>query len=204
MAARRCEIATAIDSPPAGYPIRLDVPYPDQLSRWLPLVKWLLAIPHYVVLYLLNLLAGIVTLIAFFAIVFTRRYPAGLFRLALGVRRWQVNVSAYLYLLRDEYPPFSWDAGLYPASLEVDYPEKMHRGLPFVKWLLVIPHVIVLTFLGVAVIATSILAFFAILFTRRYPRPLFDFAVGVVRWNERVNLYAALMTDAYPPFRLAS
>jgi hypothetical protein len=196
-------MATAIATPPAGYPIRFDVPYAEPLSRWLPLVKWLLAIPHLIILYFLNALVGIITLIAFFAILFTRRYPAELFRFAAGIRRWQVNVSAYLYLLRDEYPPFSWESGLYPPTLEIDYPEKMNRWLPFVKWLLAIPHVIVLAFLGIAVLATTIVAFFAILFTRRYPPSLFNFAVGVLRWNERVSLYVALMTDAYPPFRLA-
>jgi roadblock/LC7 domain-containing protein len=191
-----------MDQAPAAYPVRVDVPYPELLSRWLPFVKWLLAIPHYIILYFLRILAGALTIIALFSILFTKRYPRELFAYVVGVRRWQLNTTTYTDLMRDEYPPFSWDAGLYPASLEVDYPEEMNRWLPLVKWILAIPHYVVLVLLAVAVFVTTIIAFFAILFTRRYPRSLFDFAVGVLRWGERVELYVTLMTDAYPPFRL--
>jgi len=197
-------MAVASEQASPGYPVRVDVPYPDQVSRWLPLVKWLLAIPHYIIIYFLSILANLLTLIAFFAILFTKRYPRDLFTYVIGVRRWQLNVAAYTYLMRDEYPPFSWDAGLHPAVLDVDYPEEMSRWLPLVKWLLAIPHYIVLVLLEIAVFVTGIIGFFAILFTRRYPRPLFDFAVGVLRWSERVELYISLATDEYPPFRLGA
>ncbi|MDE3096775.1 MAG: DUF4389 domain-containing protein, partial [Chloroflexota bacterium] len=97
-------MTTALATDAASYPVRLEVPYPDHLSRGLIFVKWLLAIPHFIILYLLNIVLGIITFIAFFAILFTKTYPAGLLRLTVGTRRWQVTVAAYLFLLRDEYP----------------------------------------------------------------------------------------------------
>lgn len=186
----------------SGYPIHLDVEYPDHLNRWMPLIKWLLVIPHLVILYFLDLAVRVVTLIAFFAILFTRKFPEGLFTFTVGVRRWQLNAYAYAGLLRDEYPPFTMDAGKYPAALDVPYPENLNRWMPLVKWLLAIPHYIVLILLGIAVLVTQVIAFFAILITARYPRGLFNFAVGVMRWSTRVTLYVTLLTDEYPPFRL--
>jgi len=113
-------------------------------------------------------------------------------------------VYAYAFLLqRDEYPPFSGEPGQYPLTLEVEYREDLSRWLIFVKWLLAIPHYIVLAFLGLAASVAVLIAFFAILFTGRYPRGLFDFVVGTARWWVRVNAYAHwLMTDRYPPFSL--
>jgi uncharacterized protein DUF4389 len=137
-----------------------------------------------------------------FAILFTRKYPRDLFTYAVGVQRWESNVRAYLSFMRDEYPPFSWDAGRYPVVFEVDYPEQLNRWLPLVKWLLAFPHYIVLILLGIAWVLSLIVVFFAILFTGRYPRSLFDFGVGVHRWQERVTMYVALATDEYPPFSL--
>ncbi len=109
---------------------------------------------------------------------------------------------AYVMLFRDEYPPFSWEPGEYAVTYEVDYPEEMNRCLPLVKWLLAIPHVIVLLFLFIAVYFVYIIAFFAILFTKPFPRGLFDFTVGIHRWNYRVGVYTALLRDDYPPFSL--
>jgi hypothetical protein len=201
-------------SPPPGppssatgggdYPVRFDVEYPEGLSRWKIFLKWLFAIPHFIIVVLLINVAGILQIIAFFAILFTKRWPRGLFDFTVQIYRWAANVSAYaLFLLRDEYPPFSGDAGEYPVMLEVDYDENLSRWQIFVKWLLAIPHYIVLLFLLVAVNVTVFIAFFAILFTGRYPRGLFDFAVGTMRWYIRVNAYAHwLMTDRYPPFSL--
>lgn len=186
--------------PGAPYPVQYDVEYPQQLSRWLVLIKWLLVIPHFVVLYFLQLALGIVTFIAFFAILFTAKYPRSMFDFAVGVRRWNANVTTYLYLLRDEYPPFSIDPGEYPARYEVAYQEQFSRWLPFVKWLLIIPHVIVLAFVGIVLLFVLIIAWFAILFTARYPEGLFRYAAGTLRWNERVNAYTLLLTDNYPPF----
>ena len=185
-----------------GYPLRYDVEYPEELSRWLIFVKWLLAIPHFVILYLLLVATNMVTFIAFFAILFTKRYPRGLFDFVVNVNRWGANVMAYQMLFRDEYPPFSWEPGEYAVTYEVDYPEEMNRWLPLVKWLLAIPHIVVMLFLFIAVYFAYIIVFFAILFTKRFPRGLFDFIVGVHRWNYRVSVYTNLQRDEYPPFSL--
>ena len=186
-----------------GYPLRFDVEYPEQLSRWLIFVKWLLAVPHFLILYALSAVANVITFIAFFAILFTGRYPRGLFDFVVNIYRWQENVFAYYGLFRDEYPPFSWEAGKYPVTFEVDYPENLSRWMIFVKWLLVIPHIIVLLFLYIIALVVWVIVWFAILFTGRFPRGLFDFLVGVNRWSLRVNAYAALlMRDDYPPFSL--
>ncbi|MFI6495564.1 DUF4389 domain-containing protein [Streptomyces sp. NPDC050564] len=191
---------------------RLDAP----LSRWLWLVKWILAIPHYVVLFFLWIAFTVVSVIAFFAILFTERYPRPLFDFNLGVLRWSWRVAYYSYgaLGTDRYPPFSLgEEPDYPARLDIAYPERLSRGLVLVKWwLLAIPHYIVIGFfLGgvhhgwwdsglitvLAVIAAVILAF-----TEKYPKDLYDLILGLIRWVLRVAAYAALMTDTYPPFRL--
>jgi hypothetical protein len=192
--------ATAAGAP--GYPLRYDVEYPEELSRWLIFVKWLLAIPHFIILWALTYAAEVVTFIAFFAILFTRRYPRGLFDFVVNVNRWNANVLAYTGLFRDEYPPFSWEPGQYAVTYEVDYPEELNRWLPLIKWLLAIPHVIVLLFLFIAASVAWVIAWFAILFTGRFPRGLFDFIVGVMRWQYRVNAYVGLLRDEYPPFSL--
>jgi hypothetical protein len=194
---------TAVAAPAPGYPLRYDVEYPENLSRLLIFVKWLLAIPHIIVLYFLGLIAYLLIFIAFFAILFTKKYPKGLFDFVVNYYRWNANVGAYTGLLRDEYPPFSFDAGQYPVTLEVDYPEELGRWMPFIKWLLAIPHFIALMFVGLIAILFYIIAFFAILFTGKFPRGMFDFIVGTSRWNYRVTAYAfLLLTDEYPPFSL--
>lgn len=192
--------APATDSP--AYPVRLDIPRPERLSRLLIFVKLLLALPHLLILYALNIVFSIITLVAFFAILITAQYPEGLFKFAVGIERWRYNVGSYILLLRDEYPPFSMDAGSYPVAFDVEYPARLRRWMIFVKWLLIIPHVIVLLVLGVCMYVTTILAWFAILFTGAYPESLFKFAVSVLRWGARVNAYSYLMTDKYPPFSL--
>jgi hypothetical protein len=187
----------------AAYPVTFDVDYPERLSRWLIFVKLLLAIPHFIILWALGIAAGVMGFIAFFAILFTKRYPRGLFDFVVNFNRWSANVDAYTGLLRDEYPPFSWEPGQYAVTYEVDYPEKLNRWLPLVKWwLLAIPHYIVLFALGIAAFVVYIIAWFAILFTKRFPRGLFDFIVGYRRWEYRVNAYAGLLRDEYPPFSL--
>jgi hypothetical protein len=191
-------------TPPPDYPVRFDVEYPERLSRWKIFVKWLLAIPHFIIVALLITVAGVLEFIAFFAVLFTKRWPRGLFDFTVQIYRWTGNVYAYgVLLLRDEYPPFSGDAGQYPVTFEVDYDEDLSRWMIFVKWLLVIPHLIVLAFVGLAAYVAVVIAFFAILFTGRYPRGLFDFVVGTVRWYFRTQAYAFwFMTDRYPPFSL--
>jgi len=210
-----------------AYPVRLEGRLDPQLSRWLWLVKWLLAIPHFIVLFFLWVAFVVLTIVAFFAILFTGRYPRGIFEFNLGVLRWTWRVSYYSYgaLGTDRYPPFTLDAAPdYPATLDIAYPERLSRGLVLVKWwLLAIPQYILLgIFLGGAGSAAGragnhgshwwygggliwALVFFAaiaLLFMARYPRGLFDVVLGLDRWVARVIAYASLMTDAYPPFRL--
>ncbi len=185
------------------YPLRFDVEYPERLSRWLIFVKWLLIIPHLIILYALAAVAGVMTFLAWFIILFSGRYPKGLFDFVVGVYRWQANISAYVFLLRDEYPPFSLSAGQYPVTYEVEHPERLSRLLIFVKWLLIIPNVIVFYFVYLAYAITLFISWFAILFTARYPEGLFKFAVGFWRWTCRINAYVMLLRDEYPPFSLA-
>jgi hypothetical protein len=203
----------------------------ERLSRWLWLVKWLLLIPHYIVLFFLWVAFALVTIAAFFAILVTGRYPHSLFAFNLGVLRWSWRVSYYGYsaLGTDRYPPFSLGAEPdYPATLDISEPGQLSRGLVLVKWwLLAIPQYLVLgvivggsgtatttmtrngvTWTTVTTAGTGLLpllVFFAgvaLLFTARYLTGLFAFVMGLNRWVMRVVAYAALMTDTYPPFRL--
>ncbi len=185
-----------------SYPVTFDVEYPEELSRWLIFVKWLLAIPHFIVVYLLAVISAVVTFIAFFAILFTKRYPRGLFDFVVGVNRWAANVTAYIFLMRDDYPPFSMDAGKYAVTYDVAYPEELSRWMIFVKWLLVLPSALVALLLLLVAELVTFIAWFAILFTKKYPESLFRFVVGALRWQHRANAYSNLLTDRYPPFSM--
>ncbi|MEU5291524.1 DUF4389 domain-containing protein [Streptomyces umbrinus] len=210
--------------PVTASPVRIEASVDARLSRWLWLVKWLLAIPHYIVLFFLWIGFVLVTVIAFFAILFTARYPRSLFDFSVGVLRWNWRVSYYAHtaLGTDRYPPFTLaDVPDYPARFDVAYPERLSRGLVLVKWwLLAIPQYIVVAMFaggwgwgggwddgggwrgGGLMPFLSFVAVVILLFTARYPRHLFDFLMGLARWVARVTAYAALMTDQYPPFRL--
>jgi hypothetical protein len=200
-------------TPQAPYPLRLTGELDPGVSRWQWLFKWLLAIPHFVVLIFLWIGFVLSTVVAGVAILFTGRYPRGIFDFNVGVLRWSWRVAFYTYnaLGTDKYPPFTLaDDPNYPARVEVDYPERLSRGLVLVKWwLLAIPHyLIVAIFTGGAwgagglVGLLVLIAGLALLFTGRYPGSLYDLVMGLNRWSFRVVAYAGLMTDAYPPFRL--
>jgi hypothetical protein len=222
--------SSAPTSPPSptAYPVQLSGQFDPQLSRWLWLVKWVLAIPHYVVLAFLWVAFGVTTVLAWFAILFTGRYPRGLFDFNVGVLRWSWRVGFYASgaIGTDRYPPFTLSRTDYPADFDVDYPEHLSRGLVLVKsWLLAIPQLIIvalvtadmplwwtarndwgsghqatagISLLGILVLVAGVV----LLFTGRYPRPLFDIVIGINRWIYRVLAYVALMRDEYPPFRL--
>jgi len=188
---------------PAAYPVTLEVEYPERLSRGLIFVKWLLAIPHWLIVGIFGYLVELTTFISWFAILFTGRYPTALFDLAVMYFRWNTRMLAYVALLRDEYPPFSGGADPeYPVRLSIEYPERLSRLLIFVKWLLAIPHILILSLLGVVAFLVYVIGWFAILFTGRLPRGLFDFLVGYGRWGLRVNAYILLLRDEYPPFSM--
>jgi hypothetical protein len=206
-------------------PVRLEGRLDDRLSRWLWLVKWLLLLPHLVVLAVLGLGFVLATVAAFFAILVTGRHPRGLFDFKVGVMRWGWRVAFYGYsaLGTDRYPPFTLaDVPDYPARLHVERPGELSRGLVLVKWwLLALPHYLVLSLFaggalglggggdawswssGVGLIGLLVVvAGVALLVTGRYLGGVFDLVMGMNRWTNRVVAYAALMTDAYPPFRL--
>jgi hypothetical protein len=210
-----------------AYPVRVDASLDEGLSRWLWLVKWFLAIPHYLVLALLWPVFVILSVVALVAILFTGRYPRGIFDFNVGVLRWTWRVGYYAYsaLGTDHYPPFSLqDRPDFPAHLEVAYPEHLSRGLVLVKWwLLAIPHYLVIGLLagggwylstaasddwgpgawhGGLIDLLVLVAAVVLLVTGTYPRAIFDLVLGLNRWVLRVAAYAALMTDDYPPFRL--
>jgi hypothetical protein len=212
-------------SAPGTYPVRLNGHLDPHLSRWMWLVKWVLLIPHLIVLAFLWVAVVMLTIVAGFAILFTGRYPRSLFDFNVGVMRWTWRVSFYglSALATDKYPPFTLRSDpAYPADFTVDYPEHLSRGLVLVKWwLLALPHyVIVAVFAGGwgfgtrggwrvvgggGLIALLVVIAAVVLAVRgRYPESIFDFVMGMNRWCYRVLAYAALMRDEYPPFRLDS
>ena len=193
-----------------AYPVSVDGTLDEDLSRWLWLVKWLLAIPHYIILIFLWIAAAILTFFAFFAILFTGRYPRSIFDFNVGVLQWtwRVNFYSFSAFATDKYPPFSFSAPDYPAQLDVEYPEQLSRGLVLIKWILAIPQLIVVAILtggqksGGLVGLLAVIAAVILLFTGRYPKEIFELVLGFNRWSLRVAAYIALMRDEYPPFRL--
>ncbi|MFH1331105.1 MAG: DUF4389 domain-containing protein [Actinomycetota bacterium] len=232
-AVRKPAAAAALEEAPVPAAVAREGAYPaaisgrmdPNLSRGMWLIKWFLAIPHFFCLAFLWAAFAILTVLAFFAILFTGRYPRGMFDFNVGVLRWNWRVAFYAFnpAGTDRYPPFSLADADYPARLEIAYPERLSRGLVLVKWwLLAIPHYIIVGILTSGVLwwagdfggkdaarfgggLMSILVFIALvvlLFAGRYPRGLWDLVMGLNRWVIRVAAYAGLMRDEYPPFRL--
>jgi hypothetical protein len=203
----------ATESKPYPVTLKGELALPPARGWWL--IKWLLAIPHYVVLFFLFIAFIIVCIIAFFAILFTGKYPRGLFNFNSGVLRWSWRVGFYSYqaLGTDKYPPFSLQPdSSYPADLDIPYPENLSRGLIWVKWwLLAIPHYIIVGFFqggwgmrngGGLTTVLAIFGAIVLLFTGKYPADIFKLVIGMNRWVYRVAAYVSLMRDEYPPFRL--
>jgi hypothetical protein len=208
------------------YPVRVDASLDAPLSRWLWIVKWVLVIPHYIVLGFLWVGFVLLSAVALVAILVTGQYPRAIFEFNVGVLRWTWRVQYYAIgaFGTDRYPPFTLaDDPSYPAHLEVEYPERLSRGLALVKWwLLAIPHYLIVVLFtggglwlgwragvsggswsGVGLIGIlAVIAAVMLLVTGRYPGQIFDFVLGMNRWVLRVAAYAGLMTDKYPPFRL--
>ncbi|MDJ0337668.1 DUF4389 domain-containing protein [Cryobacterium sp. PH31-O1] len=228
LSAPPASVSIAGDSVKPVYPAVLTGHLDPVLARGLWLIKWLLAIPHFVLLACLWFAFLVTTVVAAFAILFTGRYPRSIFHFNVGVLRWSWRVSFYAYsaLGTDRYPPFTLARTDYPADFDVEYPEHLSRGLVLVKsWLLAIPHLVLLTVLvggastwaypwrgdggiggtadGVSLLSVLVvIAGVILLFTGRYQRPLFNVIMGVNRWVFRVITYTALLRDDYPPFRL--
>jgi hypothetical protein len=193
-----------------AYPVHLRGELTIPPGRWVWLFKWLLIVPHAVVLFFLTIASVAVTVIAFFAILFTGKYPRGMFDFNVGVMRWGWRVSFWSYsaLGTDKYPAFSLEADPnYPADLEVEYPEKLANGLVLVKWLLALPHWIIVGIFqggrgwGLISLLTIVNAII-LLFTGSLNPDVFKLVIGLNRWTTRVYAYAGLMRDEYPPFRL--
>jgi len=187
-----------------AYPVQFTVEYPDRdLNRLTTALRLIVAIPILIVVAAIAG-AGVLFLPALLMIVFRQKYPRWWFDWNLELLRFENRIWVYLALMDDRYP--STDER---QSVELDFPypdgaEDLNRWLPLVKWLLAVPHYILLVFLWIAAVVAVVIAWFAILFTGRYPRGLFDFVLGVLRWGNRVVAYAfVLVTDQYPPFRLS-
>ena len=194
------------------YPVVVEAHLDEDLSRWRWLVKWFLAIPHFVVLTFLWIAFAVLTVVAGVSIAFTGRYPRQIFDFNVGVLRWTWRVQLYAFTLAtDRYPPFSLDVEAdYPARLDDRVPRALSRGLVWIKWwLLALPqYLIVAAFNGGAGLHLGLIGVLCLVagcilaVTRRYPSSIFTFVMGLHRWTWRVVAYAALMRDEYPPFRL--
>lgn len=183
-----------------AYPLQYSVDYPEgPRNRLTTLVRLILAIP----IIIISIFAAWQVIVpTFFMILFRNKYPRWWFDWNLEVLRFVSRVNSYILLLRDEYPATDEEQAVH---LDIPYPEEddINRFMPIVKWILAIPHFIVLYVLSLIVLVVSFIAWLAILIVGRYPRGMFDFTVGVMRWSNRVTAYAfVLTTDRYPPFRL--
>ena len=198
---------------PEPYPVQFSVDYPDRpLNRTSTFFRLFTVIPILIVLGFVSgsevygtgaTAAGLLFAPPLVMILFRQKYPRWWFDWNVALLKFEQRVSAYFFLLRDEYPSTDEEQAVRVEVPYPDVPNELNRWLPLVKWLLAVPHYIVLLFLGIALVFVVIIAWFAILFTERYPRDLFDFVVGVQRWSVRVAAYAFLLTtDRYPPFRL--
>jgi hypothetical protein len=192
------------------YPAQLQFQADRAITRWRPLVQWLLAVPQFFVARALSALRGVLTVISLFTVLFTKRIPRSLFDVMAMTHRYQWRVMSYALFMHEDYPPFDFqpaaeDDGVEPhASLTITYPEELHRWAPLYKWFLALPHYLVLFALVIGSFFAVVIGMFAVLFTGEYPQGIRDYVVGVFRYGLRVESYVGLLTDVYPPFQLAA
>jgi hypothetical protein len=194
----------------------ISVPYPAQLefqadrhiTRWRPLVQWLLAVPQLMVARALNSLRKVLTLISFFTVLFTKEIPRPLFDAIAMTYRYEWRAMSYALFLHEDYPPFDFrpastdDGAERHTTLSLTYPGQMNRWAPLYKWFLAIPHYVVALALALAAVGAVLVGFFAVLFTGTFPLGPRDFIVDAWRYGLRVQAYVGLLTDQYPPFAL--
>jgi hypothetical protein len=191
------------------YPAQLEFQADRHITRWRPLVQWLLAVPQLLIARALSALRSVLTLISFFTVLFTEKIPRPLFDMIATTYRYEWRAMSYALFLHEDYPPFDFapaanDNGVEPhTTLSIIYPEHLARWKPLYKWFLAIPQYFVLIALAIAAIFAVIGGFFAVVFTGEYPTGLRDFLVNVYRYGLRVQAYVGLLTDEYPPFRLS-
>jgi hypothetical protein len=191
------------------YPVQLDFHGDQHIARWRPVVQWLLAIPQLLIAYALSALREVLTLISFFTVLFTKRIPRSLFDVIAMTFRYEWRTMSYALFLHEDYPPFNFqpasdDDGVEPhTAVSLAYPEDLNRWKPLYKWILAIPHYVVLLALTIAAFFVVIGGFFAVVFTGEYPVGARDFLVGAYRYNLRVQAYVGMLTDQYPPFALS-
>jgi hypothetical protein len=196
----------------------MSIPYPAQLefhneyriARWRPLVQWILAIPQLAIVWALNSLRNVLTVISLFTVLFTKRIPRPIFDAIAMVYRYEWRAFSYALFMHDDYPPFDFTVSAEDDRAEphtmvtIAYPEQLNRWKPLYKWFLAIPHYLVIVALAVAGVVAFLVGFFAVLLTGEYPHRMRDFIVNVYRYTLRVEAYVCLLTDRYPPFRLAA
>jgi hypothetical protein len=188
-------------------PVRYEFDAPERVANWRPLVHWLLQIPHLVILYFLGIASGVIWIISFFTVLVTKQIPVGLFDFQVFYLRYQARVNTYALFMREPYPAFDFtitrdDPGGDPLFLTIDRPDEVNRLLPLVKWLLAIPHYIVLAVYIIGAFFAMIGAFFAVLFTGRFPLGIRDYVVKVGRYGVHIQAYVMLLRDEYPSFSL--
>jgi len=192
---------------PGAYPITLTFDSPEKIARWRPLVHWLLAIPHFVILYVLGIVAQVLAFIGWFAGVFAGKIPDGLQKPIAMYVRYNARVTTYALFQREEYPPFAFDGAFADpgddARIRVDVVpaiEGRSRLTIFFRLVMLIPQFFVLIFVSIAAWVVMVIGFFAVIILGRWPSGLNTFLIGFLRWNTRVNAYCYLLTDEYPPF----
>lgn len=195
---------------PATYPVALTFDADRKITRWHPLVQWVLAIPHLLIAEALSSVRNVLTFISFFTVLFTERVPRPLFDMIAMTHRYEWRAISYALFLHEDYPPFDFQPGAADdgverhTSLSIVYPERLNRWKPLYKWFLAIPHYLVIVVLAVASVVAVIASLFAVVAKGEYPAALRTFLVDTYRYGLRVQAYVGLLTDEYPPFRLAA